>query len=156
GAHDRSPDRSTTMSKATLIVLAMAGAALVAGRAGWGADPAGNADEQESKESPKAPATKPPGSMAPAQGDQARRRVELLVGDWDGEVKLWFAPDNPPVTFRESVKREPLFDNRFVIEHVEATSEMGPYHGLSVIGFDNAEKRYEMFFIDNGSTAMNT
>src|SRR5262249_45768194 len=138
------------------IVLAIAGAAFIAGRTGFVADPAAlGAQQQDKKEATKKSAMTQQQMMAQAAPGESHKPLELLQGEWDGEGKMWFAPARPPMTFKETVKRESLFDNRFVLERVDATSEMGPYGGLAVIGYNNREKRYEMFFIDNGGTAMN-
>src|SRR5262249_5565436 len=121
-----------------------------------GADPAAFGGQPQ-KDAPRKPAKASKQQKAGTTGEpgEAHKNLELLVGDWESEVKIWFAQGKPPMSFKESVTREPLFDKRFVMERVEATSDMGPYHGLSIVGYNNAEKRYEMFFIDNGGTAMN-
>lgn len=141
-----------------VIVIAIAGAAFIAGRAGVGTAPSAfGAPPQGKKESPKKPATsqRQQAMMALASAGEAHKALEPLVGDWDGEVKVWFAPGRSPMTFKESVKRESIFGGRFVVEHVEATSATGLYQAMGILGYNNAAKRYETFFIDNGGTGMN-
>jgi hypothetical protein len=145
-----------TKTSQALIVLAIAGAGFIAGRAGSGAVPAAFGEPpRDKKEAPQKPARKPKQQEKMAGPGEAHKPLELLLGDWDGEVKMWFAPGRPPMSFKETVKRESLYDKRYVMEHVEATSEKEPHHGMAVIGHNNVEKRYEMLFIDNGGTAMN-
>lgn len=145
-----------TRTMQALTILNIAGIAFVAGRAGAGADPAVlGAQPPDKSEKPKKPAMSQKEMMALAEPGEGHNQLNALLGDWEAEVKMWFAPGRPPITFKETVKRESLFENRFVIEHVEAASAMGPYHAMAVLGYNNSEKRYEMFFIDNGGTAMN-
>lgn len=148
------------MTKAAhaLIVVAVAGAAFVAGRAGSLSAPAAYGEPpQHDQDATKKPdgSQKQKDMMALAEAGEAHKHLESLLGDWDGEVSVWFAPGKPPMKFKETIKREMLFDQRFIIEHVDAQSAMGPYHGLSILGYNNARKCYEIFFIDNGSTPMN-
>jgi hypothetical protein len=147
------------MAKTTqaLIVLVIASAAFIAGRAGVGADPAALGAMQPGRtEAPQKPA-KPSNQqemMALAQPGEPHKHLELLLGNWEGELKVWFAPGRAPMTFKASKQRESLFGKRFVIEHVEMSSDMGPIHALGIMGYNNAEKRYESFYIDDGGTAM--
>lgn len=144
----------------TVIVFIIAGAAYIAGRAGLGAEPAalGAKQEQNETDAPKSPAMTPKQQEMMSLGEpgEAHKPLELLLGDWEGEVELWFTPGKPPMTFKGSKKRESLFGKRFVMEHVDANSDMGPFHGLAIMGYNNLEKRYEAFWIDDGGTQMTT
>lgn len=143
----------------TILVLTIAGISFIAGRAGWGVgSTALAAPPQKGKDAPKKSSTsqKQQQMMAMGEPGEAHKHLELLLGEWEGEMKIWFAPGRPPMTFKASKKRESLFDGRFVIEHVEAPSDMGPFRALQIFGYNNFEKRYEAFYIDNGGTAMAT
>lgn len=149
------------MTKTTqvLVVFAIAGAAYIAGRAGIGAAPAAlGAPPHQENGAPKKPtmSSAQQKMMAMAEPGEAHKALELLPGDWEGEVKVWFAPGKPPMTMKETKKREPLFDKRFVMERMDAASAMGEFHALEIFGYNNSEKRYEAFYIDNGGTAMST
>src|SRR5262245_17232969 len=91
------------------IVLAIAGVAFIEGPTGFVEDPATVGGPPEDKKESNKPAMTQQQMMAQAAAGEAHKPLELLVGDWDGEVKMWFAPSRPPMTFNESVKRESIF-----------------------------------------------
>lgn len=146
-----------TRTTQALMTVAIAGAAFAAGRAGVGVAPAAmGAPPRVDNAAPKKPtmSSAQQKMMAMAEPGEAHKALELLPGDWEGEVKLWFAPGKPPMTMKETKKRESLFEKRFVMERMDAASAMGEFHALQIFGYNNSEKRYEAFYIDNGGTAM--
>jgi len=141
-----------------LVAVAIAGIAFIAGRAGSATESAAYGEPpQHKQDAPKKPESsqKQQEVVAQTEAGEAHKPLAALVGDWDAEVKVWYASGKPPMSFKETVKRESLFDDRFVMERVDSAGAVGPYHGLSVLGYNIYEKRYEIFFIDNGGTAMN-
>ena len=54
------------------------------------------------------------------------------------------------------VKCKWILDGRFLHEDVTGPAQPGmpPFHGLSVMGYDNATKKYQASWIDNMTTAI--
>jgi hypothetical protein len=75
-----------------------------------------------------------------------------FVGDWAVQMTFWTAPGKPPVTSRAAAKSEVRFGDRFLF--ILFTGEMmgKPYEGQEIIGYDNLEKMYNIFYMDNTST----
>ena len=100
--------------------------------------------------------------MALMQPGPEHKVLEGLLGEWEGDVKIWMAPDAPPSTSHGRAKREMALDGRFLIEHIDADPIMpmpgGParFKGMGIFGYNAAEKKYESIWLDNVSTWMST
>ncbi|MCA9295153.1 MAG: DUF1579 family protein [Phycisphaerales bacterium] len=84
------------------------------------------------------------------------RHLQNLVGTFTGTYRMWLAPDAPPIEFPSEVTREWTLDGHYLKETVTAESEDGVFHGLAYLGYDNLEGRYEMVWLDNMSTSVET
>jgi hypothetical protein len=84
------------------------------------------------------------------------RHLQNMVGTFSGEYRMWFGPDVPPVDFPATVTREWTLDGHFLKETVTSESDHGMFHGLAYLGYDNLEGRYEMVWLDNMSTSIET
>ena len=84
------------------------------------------------------------------------RRLDQLIGEWDGVFKIWMAPDTEPMISRGTVTREWILGGRYVQETVEATSDWGTFTGMGIIGYDNVDGQYEVAWIDSMSTGIYT
>jgi len=121
---------------------------------------AGNAVAQQKKK----PAKKMPSqeemmkrweeSMTPGE---AHKKLEPMVGTFDAEVKMWMnGPSGEPTTSRGTSLNSLVLGGRYVQQ--EFTGEMmnQPFNGIGYTGYDNFNKKYTSFWIDNMSTAMST
>ncbi|KAA0217524.1 MAG: DUF1579 domain-containing protein [Leptolyngbya sp. PLA3] len=83
------------------------------------------------------------------------KALEPLLGNWEGTVKFWMAPDAEPQEFHGSIHREWALDGRYIFEHV--TSEMpggSTFRGMGIIGYNTVENVYESVWLENQSTYM--
>ncbi len=80
--------------------------------------------------------------------------LDALAGDWAGEWKMWWAPDQEPMVSQGTVKREWILGGRYLQEAVEATSPMGTFNGVGYSGFNNFDGQYEFIWLDSMSTAV--
>lgn len=78
--------------------------------------------------------------------------LKKFVGDWGVKMTFWTVPGKPPVTSQATAKGEVRFGGRFLF--VLFTGEMmgKPYEGQEIIGYDNLEKMFNIFYLDNTST----
>ncbi|MGA9119765.1 MAG: DUF1579 domain-containing protein [Bacteroidota bacterium] len=80
-----------------------------------------------------------------------------LEGEWNAEVKSWMnGPDAPPSVSQGKCTMKMVFGGRYLEQ--EFTSEMMnmPFSGMGFTGYDNVNKKYVGFWIDNMSTGMST
>ncbi len=80
--------------------------------------------------------------------------LDALVGDWAGEWKIYWAPDQEPAVSQGTVKREWILGGRYIQEYVEATGAMGTFNGVGYSGFNNIDGQYEFVWMDSMSTAI--
>ncbi len=77
-----------------------------------------------------------------------------LVGDWQGEVKIWMHPGAEPMVMPATIHREWILDGHYIQERVESHSDMGTFQGLGFIGYNNLDGQYEVAWLENQSTAI--
>jgi hypothetical protein len=112
---------------------------------------------------------KKPGKKMPSQEEmmkrwqeaitpgEAHKKLEAMVGMWDAEVKMWMGGVNVEPTISKGTSENKLvLGGRYVQQ--DFTSEMmnQPFSGVGFTGYDNFNKKYVGFWIDNMSTAMST
>ena len=86
----------------------------------------------------------------------AHKALEPLVGDWTAEVKCWMAPDAPPMESKGTAKASWAMKKRFVREEFDGEMMGKPFHGISLIGYDNSKQKYNTVWVDDMSTAIFT
>ena len=99
-------------------------------------------------------------SMTP--GD-AHKQLQMFVGEWDTEIRIWMAgPDAEPTVSKGHSVCQSILDGRFVAEHATGVLQMpgedgemddAPFEGYGLYGFDNNRRLFTMTWVDNFSTA---
>ena len=79
--------------------------------------------------------------------------LKPLIGKWKSAIKTWESPTGMPQTSEGSSTAMSLYDGRFVMEDLKSTMMGMPFQGMSVTGYDNLQKKFCIFWIDNSSTA---
>jgi hypothetical protein len=79
--------------------------------------------------------------------------LKPLVGKWNGAIRTWDSPTAMAQPSQGSSEAVSLYDGRFVMEKFKATMMNMPFQGMSVTGYDNLQKEFCLFWIDNNSTA---
>ncbi|MBI4548727.1 MAG: DUF1579 domain-containing protein [Ignavibacteriae bacterium] len=85
------------------------------------------------------------------------KKLNDFVGSWETATSMWMeGPQKPPMVSKGTATMRWTLDGRFLYQ--EASGEMmgKPFSGMGFTGYNNVNKRYEMFWIDNSSTAMFT
>lgn len=103
-----------------------------------------------------------PGTQARTVIDRATTRadghtaLDPLVGSWEGTVRTWSAPGSTPSETRGAVTRTWVLDGRYLREEVREPGEpgRGGFEGVSFIGYNTLEDRYETVWLENRSTYM--
>src|SRR5262249_47501774 len=80
------------------------------------------------------------------------KRLELLVGDWDEEGKIFLGPNKPPMIIKGTRKNRMILGGRFLLG--ESKSGTGPdaMESMILMGFDRRQKKYTAVGLDTGGT----
>lgn len=84
----------------------------------------------------------------------AHKALEPLVGEWNAEVKMWMAPDAPPMTSKGTSKNTWALKDRYVQQEFNGEFMGKPFHGVSFTGYDNVRQKYRSVWLDDMSTSM--
>lgn len=84
------------------------------------------------------------------------KALEPLVGEWNAEVKTWMTPDAAPSVSKATAKSRWIMDGRFVQEEFQGEFMGKPFHGMSLMGYDNMKKKYSTVWVDDMSTTVLT
>jgi hypothetical protein len=79
--------------------------------------------------------------------------LKYFVGRWDASVTMWTTPGAPPSTSKGVLNAALILGGRFVQMAFKGTMMGRPFEGLQVTGYDNMQKTYTTFWIDDSSTA---
>lgn len=104
-----------------------------------------------------------------AQQDQQQKAMEMymmlgavnqnhlyfknFVGTWDVKSTMWMMPGAPPAVSQNTSEAELILDGRFLTMKIKGVMMGQPFEGLQILGYDNLQKKYITFWIDNTSTA---
>ena len=149
------------MWKQSAAVVAVAMIAFAAGRLAPGGDSALAQPPKDAKDKKKEaqPADQMKQMMekmmAQMQPGPEHKKLDVMLGNWEGDVKFWMNPGDEPMTSHGTAKREWMLNGRWLAEHVDAPAMMegGPaFKGFGLTGYNTIEKRYEMYWFENMST----
>ena len=76
------------------------------------------------------------------------------AGTWKATVKFWMGPEGEPEVMEATSTIEPIMGGRFVKETVESEWMGKPFHGVSIVGYNNLTGECEAVWYDNMSTAL--
>lgn len=87
----------------------------------------------------------------------AHKRLDDLVGTWDVETRVWSnGPDKEPSVSKGTSTNAWVLGGRFLRQELKGELMGMPYEGIGYTGYDNYNKKYVGFWIDNSSTQMFT
>ncbi len=154
--------------KRSLVLVGTAAVAFAAGRAArwddtaFAAQPAkdhpakGQPAKPDKPGQPGQPPAMPPeleAFMSKMRPGEQHKRLDVMVGTWEGTVKFWMDSNQPPMESTGRATREWTLDGMFLIEHVDGeTPGMPPFKGLGLVGYNTIENRYESVWVENMST----
>ncbi len=78
--------------------------------------------------------------------------LKKFAGTWDVQVTSWMAPGQPPSVSNSTVQADLRLGGRYLVMSFVGEMFGQPFEGLQIVGYDNMEKRYTTFWIDNTST----
>jgi hypothetical protein len=88
---------------------------------------------------------------------EAHKKLEVMVGTWDAEVKMWMGGANvEPTVSKGTSENKLVLGGRYVEQNFTSEMMNQPFSGIGYTGYDNFNKKYVGVWIDNMSTAMST
>ena len=85
------------------------------------------------------------------------QKLAEMEGSWDAEMKMWMGgPDTPPAVNRMTCTMKMVLGGRFLQQEVQGQMMGMPFSGMGFTGYDNVNKHYVGFWIDNMGTGMST
>jgi hypothetical protein len=85
------------------------------------------------------------------------KKLEIFVGSWNAEVKMWMnGPDSPPTISKGTTRYSMVFGGRYLKQEFKGKMMGQPYVGIGYTAYDNMKKKYTGTWIDNMGTAIST
>ena len=82
------------------------------------------------------------------------KALEHFVGTWKADVKCWMDPNSAPNQSQGTAEARWIHGGRFLEETFQGNFMGKPFHGRSILGFNNVKRTYQSVWIDDMSTGM--
>jgi Protein of unknown function (DUF1579) len=82
--------------------------------------------------------------------------LEHFVGNWKCDVKCWMDPNGAPNESHGTAKMTWIMNGRFIQEDFQGEIMGKPFHGRSVLGYNNQKRSYQSVWFDDMNTSMFT
>jgi hypothetical protein len=80
--------------------------------------------------------------------------LEKCAGQWDAEMKFWMDPAGEPMESKGTEKNQMIFDGRYLKSEFSGEWMGEKFDGFSLMGYNNAEGRFESIWVDSSGTAI--
>lgn len=77
-----------------------------------------------------------------------------LEGSWSTRTRGWIAPDQPPMESSGKCEQRMILGGRYLEQVYEGDMGGMPFNGISILGYDNHEKKFVSTWIDSMSTGI--
>jgi hypothetical protein len=97
--------------------------------------------------------------------NENHKLLAQLAGTWTYNVKMWMAPDAPPMDSKGSAVRKPIMEGRYFVANFTGEMKMPgeggkmknfEFKGMSIEGYDNVQQKFVSTWCDNMSTGIMT
>lgn len=75
-------------------------------------------------------------------------------GKWEGKITMWMTPGAPPTESKGTAVNRMILGNRYQESKFTGTFMGKPFEGQSIVGYDNAKKKYISSWVDNMGTGL--
>lgn len=77
------------------------------------------------------------------------QRLDALIGTWKVDMRVWPAPDAPPITSSDlKATRTWVLGKRYLREELSGTFAGNPSSRIAYLSYNNLEERFELTTID--------
>lgn len=95
--------------------------------------------------------------MAAGTPGKMHQWLTKFSGTWSGKCEMMMAPGMPAVTTECTETISPILDGRYLKTEMSGSiPDMGPFSGMSFIGYDNVAEKFVGTWIDSMSTGIMT
>jgi hypothetical protein len=84
----------------------------------------------------------------------AHKLLAQSEGEWNLSVKTWMTPDAQPTTSAGKSSAKMILNGRYLEETSSGDMSGFQFSGQGLTAYNNASKKYEATWVDNGSTAI--
>ena len=92
--------------------------------------------------------------MALAKPGKEHENLKKMAGDFDTVTEMVMGPGAPPQTSKGKVKSKMIMGGRYLLGDFAGEMMGMPMHGSSLMGYDNAKKKYFSTWIDDMGTGI--
>lgn len=85
---------------------------------------------------------------------EMQKMLATSNGTWIGETTTWMENGAKPVTSKSEATNKMIFDGRYQISEHKGNFMGMPFEGMSIVGYDNAKKKFVSTWIDNMGTGI--
>ncbi len=83
------------------------------------------------------------------------KRLDGFAGSWETATTIWMqGPGNPPTVTKGTAEIKWILGGRYLQQEIKGEMMGKPLNGVGFTGYDNFNKKYVSFWIDDMSTAM--
>lgn len=75
-------------------------------------------------------------------------------GEWNEELTFWMTPDGPPTKSTATAVNKMIMGGRYQLSNHTGNMFGMPFEGVSIIGYDNAKKKFVSTWYDNFGTGI--
>jgi hypothetical protein len=86
----------------------------------------------------------------------AHKALDAFVGNWKVEVKCWMDLAGLPYVSPGTAKAKWIMNGRFIEEEFQGEMMGKPFHGRSLMGYDNTKQTFNSVWVDDLHTSMFT
>jgi len=79
--------------------------------------------------------------------------LKSFAGQWNVTSTMWMQPGAPPSVSSSTCSAELILRGRYVMMKYQGAMMGQPFEGIQIIGYDNTQKKYNAFWIDNTGTS---
>ena len=76
-------------------------------------------------------------------------QLSLLEGEWEGNTKTWFEPDQPGDESPMQGTMKPVLDGRFMLYQYQGSLGGKAFDGIAIIGFSISNDKFQMAWVDS-------
>jgi hypothetical protein len=84
----------------------------------------------------------------------AHERLKELLGSYDITMRMWMAPDQPPMESKGTEEITWFAEGKWLLSTRSMTMMGQPTKGLMILGYDNFKERYVQMKVDSMQTSI--
>lgn len=92
--------------------------------------------------------------MEYATPGEMQKMLAKSDGTWTGENTMWMENNGKPMTSTSEATNKMIFGGRYQMGEHKGNFMGMPFEGISIVGYDNAKKKFVSSWIDNMGTGI--